>query len=42
MIQIIFYPKGLTFFSMHKAKLFRFSFQLEYLHCTTVAAQNLI
>lgn len=36
MIQIIFYPRGLTFVPMYMAKLFRFSFQLEHLclhHC---------
>lgn len=31
MIFIIFFPKGLTSFPMHTAKLFRFSFQSEYL-----------
>lgn len=36
MIWVIFYPKGLTSFPVHITKLFRFSFQLEYLwllHC---------
>lgn len=36
MILIIFYPKGLASLPMHISKLFRVSFQLEYLwlpHC---------